>query len=40
MIRLLFLVPAFVLADSAVRNPFSHTARSVESPEIRIFYGA
>jgi hypothetical protein len=30
----------FVLADNAVRNPFSHTARSVESPNIRIFYGA
>jgi hypothetical protein len=30
----------FVLADSAVRNLSSHTARSVESPKIRIFYGA
>jgi hypothetical protein len=31
---------SFVLADSAVRNPISHTARSVESPKIRIYYGA
>jgi len=36
MIRLL----SIVIADDAVRNPFSHTARSVESPEFRISYGA
>ena len=29
-----------VVADNAVRNAPSHTARSVESPKIRIFYGA
>lgn len=40
MIRLLYFVLAENLADNAVRNPFSHTARSVESPRIRIFYGA
>jgi hypothetical protein len=30
----------FVAADNAVRIPLGHTARSVESPHIRIFYGA
>ena len=30
----------FVFADSIVRNVPCHTARSVESPHIRIFYGA
>lgn len=30
----------FVDADAAVRIPFSHQARSVESPEFRIFHGA
>jgi hypothetical protein len=30
----------FVVADNAVRIPSLHTARSVESPRIRIFYGA
>ena len=29
-----------VLADIAVRNAPCHTARSVESPRIRIFHGA
>ena len=29
-----------VAADAAVRIPFGHTARSVESPHIRIFHGA
>ncbi len=36
MIRLL----SFILADNTVRNAPCHTARSVESPKIRIFYGA
>jgi hypothetical protein len=30
----------FVAADNAVRIPLGHTARSIESPHIRIFYGA
>jgi hypothetical protein len=30
----------FVLADDAVRMISSHTARSIEAPGIRIFYGA
>jgi hypothetical protein len=30
----------FFAADSAVRIPLGHTARSVESPHIRNFYGA
>jgi hypothetical protein len=30
----------FVAADNAVRISLVHTARSVESPHIRIFYGA
>ena len=29
-----------VAADNAVRIPLGHMARSVESPHIRIFYGA
>jgi hypothetical protein len=29
-----------IVADNAVRIPPKHTARSVESPSIRIFYGA
>jgi hypothetical protein len=29
-----------VFADIAVRNAPCHTARSVESPHTRIFYGA
>jgi len=29
-----------VFADDAVRKAPCHTARSVESPQIRIFYGA
>jgi hypothetical protein len=33
------LIPS-VVADNAVRIPLSNQARSVESPHIRIFYGA
>ena len=33
------LIP-FVIADQPVRGFPCHTARSVESPDIRIFYGA
>jgi len=36
MIRL----TTIVFADNAVRNVPCHTARSVESPHIRICYGA
>lgn len=40
MTRIHLIFFAIVFADNAVRKAPCHTARSVESPHIRIFYGA